>query len=600
MDVNVILASAAALLSATLALTVAMRSRRSISRWSFCAGMLLFSIESILTALSFHQSSADSAAFWQNLAFFVKSFLPGVWLLFSLTYSRANYREFLGRSRLLLVAFFLFPLCWVGSLHAPFFEITTYEPPLEGWAFRFSDTAKILNAAILISMVLILMNLERTFRSAVGTMRWRIKFLVLGLAVIFGSRIYSGTQSLLFSGYSLAELNVKSIALLIGCSLIAASYFRSGFGEVDLYPSRAVLHTSVTVLLAGAYLFVVGVLAQVVARFGGAASFPMATFLVLLGIAGLALLLLSERLRQRIQLFVSRHFKRPQHDFQQIWARLAAASSGLLEEKSLSATSAGFISDTFGALSVSVWLLDPQCNRLVRAGSTSYLREGSDLRNSIAADDGSLAKLGNLSRPFNPKKTKGIWPKSLSEITGGQFRTGGDPVVVPLLAGGQWLGVIILADRVQGISYTAEEMDLLKCIGDQIAANLLNLRLTRELMEKNELEAFQTIAAFFVHDLKNAASTLGLMLQNLPIHFDDPAFRQDAFRGIASTAGRINELVERLNTFRHELRLDRAELDLNSLVDEALANLNGSMVGDSSKISARCRRSREIVLSFKA
>src|SRR5205823_225329 len=83
------------------------------------------------------------------------------------------------------------------------------------------------------------------------------------------------------------------------------------------------------------------------------------------------------------------------------------------------------------------------------------------------------------------------------------------------------LGVIILADRVSGIRYTGEEMDLLKCIGDQVGVSLLNLRLTKKIMLGKELEAFQTMSAFFIHDLKNTASTLSLMLQNLPIHFDD-------------------------------------------------------------------------------
>ena len=45
-------------------------------------------------------------------------------------------------------------------------------------------------------------------------------------------------------------------------------------------------------------------------------------------------------------------------------------------------------------------------------------------------------------------------------------------------------------------------------------------------MERKELEAFQTMSAFLIHDLKNAASTLGLMLENLPTHFDNPAFRR--------------------------------------------------------------------------
>ena len=53
--------------------------------------------------------------------------------------------------------------------------------------------------------------------------------------------------------------NVDSAALLIGCSLIVVAFLRSGFGEIDVYPSHAVLRTSLTFVLAGAYLFVVGV-----------------------------------------------------------------------------------------------------------------------------------------------------------------------------------------------------------------------------------------------------------------------------------------------------------------------------------------------------
>src|SRR4030095_14771455 len=101
---------------------------------------------------------------------------------------------------------------------------------------------------------LILMNFETTFRSAVGSMRWRIKFLVLGLAVIFGARIYTISQAVLFSGPALGMTESKTAALFIGCAFIAIAYVRTGFAEIDVYPSPAVLHSSVTVLLAGGYL----------------------------------------------------------------------------------------------------------------------------------------------------------------------------------------------------------------------------------------------------------------------------------------------------------------------------------------------------------
>jgi putative PEP-CTERM system histidine kinase len=127
---------------------------------------------------------------------------------------------------------------------------------------------------------------------------------------------------------------------------------------------------------------------------------------------------------------------------------------------------------------------------------------------------------------------------------------------------------------VGGVPYTLEELDLLKCMGDQIAVSLVNLRLTEEIMRGKELEAFQAMSAFFVHDLKNAASTLSLTLQNLPVHFDDPAFRQDALRGISETANRINQLVSRVGALR-PLEPKLAEVDLNRLVADALEVLKG-------------------------
>ena len=190
----------------------------------------------------------------------------------------------------------------------------------------------------------------------------------------------------------------------------------------------------------------------------------------------------------------------------------------------------------------------------------------------MAAD---LPSIRGLSKPFDLEKAKGDYAESLRQISSSQFHTGGNRVCTPLRAADRCIGVAILADRVGGVPYTVEELDLLKCMGDQIAVGLLNLRLTEEIMRGKELEAFQAMSAFFVHDLKNAASTLSLTLQNLPVHFDDPVFRQDALRGIGETANRINQLISRLGGLRH-LELKLVELDLNLLVADALEALNGA------------------------
>jgi len=140
-----------------------------------------------------------------------------------------------------------------------------------------------------------------------------------------------------------------------------------------------------------------------------------------------------------------------------------------------------------------------------------------------------------------------------------------------MIGGGEVLGLIILGDRVGGVSFSWQDFDLLKCVADQVAASLLNAQLSQKLLQAKEMEAFQTMSAFFVHDLKNTTSTLNLMLKNLPVHFNDPEFRADALRGISKTVAHINHLIGRLSLLRHELQIKPVESDLNEVVVKALA-----------------------------
>jgi len=567
---NSALALAAAIFSAVLAVAAGCRSRRSLATWCFSAGMLTFALEALFGAIWHDAAVAEKALFFGTLTLLAKSFLPAFWLCFSLTYSRGNPRELPARSRLLILAAFLIPV----SAFVIFLDqfVPTF-PYVERW-ISADAAGKALNGALLVAAVLILMNLERTFRAAVGTMQWRIKFVVLGLGIIFGARIYTLSQALLFSQGAPTLDDVATVALLIGCAFMVVAFVRSGFGEIDVYPSHAVLRTSLTVLLVGSYLFVVGVLAQVVTRIGGSATFKFQAFVVLLGFALLAVLLLSNRVRHTIGSFVSRYFRRPEYDFRQIWARFARCTSSVLDQTSLCTATAKLISETFNVLSVTIWLFDEH-DRLAFAASTSKSeREVNDAISNLANFGPVLTKIRGFSKPFDLEKAKGDYAESLRQIGSSQFRTGGNRICAPLWTGDRCLGVAILADRVGAVPYTVEELDLLKCMGDQIAVSILNLRLTEEIMRGKELEAFQVISAFFVHDLKNAASTLSLTLQNLPVHFDDPAFRQDALRGIGETTDRINQLVSRVGALR-PLEPKLAEVDLNLLVADALEVLKG-------------------------
>jgi putative PEP-CTERM system histidine kinase len=537
--------------------------------------MLIFAAESVCGVLALNATAPEAVRIWQAVILALRTFVPAVWLVFSLTYSRGRYAEYLTRSRFLLIAACCLPLLAALLFQERTLEVAAGDGTEGGFSARLGGTAQLLIGLVLVGSILILTNLERTFRAAVGTMRWRIKFLVLGLAVIFAARIYTASQALLFSRHDSGLAVVDASALLVGCVLITIAYVRSGWSDVEVYPSRTVLQSSVTAIVAGAYLFVVGVLAQIVARFGEARYFQVQTLIILIGVSGLAILLLSDRLRERLQRFVSQHFKRPQHDSQKVWSLVTERLARLSDEKALATTGAKLISETFHVLSVTVWLWEEHRQRLVATASTAQVSDEKPVGHS--SDDAlGINDIGERVAPFDLEAITDSWGEALRQANPTTFEHGGRRLGVPLVSGAQWLGVAVLADRVSGVPYTAEEMELLKCIADQLAASLLNVRLTGQIVRSRELEAFQTVSAFFVHDLKNAASSLNLTLRNLPIHFDDPAFRADALRAISSTMERISSVTSRLSLLRGRLDLHLAALDLNTVVTDVVNGLNGS------------------------
>jgi putative PEP-CTERM system histidine kinase len=569
-----ILPFAAGILSLVIGTISLLPGKRSLARWCYFVGMTILGADSLCAGLAQRAALPTEVDLWLTLRLIAESFTPAIWLGFSLTYSRADYRESLARWKILLMVVALLPIGLSLGFQQQILDWVPAGPVAEGLQLRPGAVATGLNAILLVALVLILMNLEQTFRSAVGTGRWKIKFVVLGLAVIFGARLYVKTQAVLFSSYDMSWSGVESSALLIGCAFLMLAYMRTGFAEIDLFPSQTLLRSSLTAFLVGGYLFVVGILANIVSRFGGAESFQLAAFVLLLGIAGLGALLLSDKLRQRIRGFVGLHFARSQHDSVRIWTEFSRRLANVKDQAGLCTVSASLVAGAFEVLSASTWLLNEQKDQLILGASTAPQRGEVTDGNPIApVSSAAVAGLRERSSPFNLEGIDEPWAEELRRLNPATFPNGGNRWCVPLRAGEQTFGAFVLADRVNGARYTAEELQLLKCIADHVTSVLLNLGLANEVARSRELEAFRTMSAFFVHDLKNTASSLNLMLKNLPVHFDDPAFREDALRGISNTARRIDEIIGRLTALRQRPAFNPIKADLNQLVQEAIERL---------------------------
>jgi len=565
------LAYVSAIFCGAVAFAVAWNERRSAVHLAFVAGMALLALESIFGGLSWAAATVPEMVGWQHWKLWTSALLPGVWLFFALSYGRGNYQDFLSRWKFLLLAAFLIPLgLTLADDQALIISANRTEAGV--WKFGLGQAGFYLFLLLLAGFVLAGINFEKTYRASVGVMRWRIKFMILGLGVLFAVRFCTSSQILLSHTIDARLQMVDAGALFVGCLLILRSLFRAGHFDLDVYPSHAVLQSSLTILLAGIYLFAIGVLAKVVAYFHQGDDIIIKAFVFLVAAVLLTILLLSDRVRLRLSRFVSRHFQRPLYDYRTVWRRFTETTASCVNQMDLCQAAVKSVTDIFQALSVTIWLVDEQQSQLMFAAST-FLTEAK--AESLRPTKEELLEILNAVRAHNEPVDIDVaqenWAVSLRRAHPDEFRKGGSRVCVPMIVGEEIIGLMILGDRVSAATFTWQDMDLLKCIGDHVAAGLLNTRLSQKLLQTKELEAFQTMSAFFVHDLKNTANTLNLMLQNLPVHFDDPAFRADALRGVGKTVTHINRLIGRLGSIRHELQIKPVEADLNELVAKSLA-----------------------------
>lgn len=570
MTLEAIMAYTSFVSSLLLAIAALGRKKRSLAHWAFAAAMILAALDMALCALLFHTVSTREVLAYARVQISLNAFQLGAWLIFALTYGRAEPARSLRKWRLPIAAAFLLPLALplLGSDLLFAGRISDESAPI--WMLRIGVTGFLLHVFLLIGSALVLVNLEQTFRSSIGVLRWQVKYMLMGVGVLFISQVYRSSQVLLTWASGRDLLSIHSTVTLVAEALIFVSFFRAGFGKIDICPSPILIQRSLTMLFVGLYLALVGLLAKVMEWLGRDYGQEQKTLFILLALVLLALLLLSDRLREGLKRFVSRHIARPVHDYRKIWTSFVQSTTAVTEEPAFCRVVTTMVSQLFNALSVSLWRIEDQ--KLCCLATTGFSEE--KLRVLPLANSAKLtAFLQDQKGPFDLDASSEPALDSLKACTADFFQKGGNRICVQLSALGQMLGLMVVGDRVNGIPFSMEDLDLLKCVGDQTASGLLNLQLSQRLMHAKELEAFQAMSSFFVHDLKNTASTLTMMLRNLPKHFEKPEFREDALRAVSASANHIQELIKRLSVLRGKLEVKRVPVQLNEIVLKCLADL---------------------------
>ncbi len=579
MTFTALLAFTAALLCGGLAAFAFWTNARAYVHRIFAAGMGVLALQQTCVGFAVSTTLPVDILWWERLGMFVSAALTGLWLLFSLSFARTNYKEVIVKWRWVILFAFAFPFVLVAGFPAALvLEVLRFEATA-GWVIPIGWSGYVFYLGVLLGAVIVLMNLERTLRISTGSIRWQIKFMILGVGSLFAAQIYTHSQVVLFSAISLQLQAVAAASTIAATLLIGVSLVRHRLLNTAIYLSRTALYNSITALVVGIYLLTVGVFAKVISSFGGSGVLPLETFFVFLAAVGLSIVLLSDQLRQRIKQLISRHVYRSRYDYRQVWVAFTQRTTSVMDMHELCAVVAKMVSETFGVPAVTLWLLDDDAAEGVSmGGSTAFSQSDKPAWHGTAQSAVAIGQyLDEHQKPIDFAQTSDARAQDLTTTYQEAFRHARLRYGVPLTTGLRCVGFMTLNDRLTQESFSLEDFALLKTLADQAAASLLNLRLSRRLLKAKEMEAFQTLSAFFVHDLKNLAAKLSLMVQNLPAHYDNPAFRDDMLRVILSSVTKMNAMCSRLSLMTRKIELCLVEVDLNLLVTTTLAEIQESL-----------------------
>lgn len=553
------------LLCTGLGLFTLLKSRRQPSNIGFALGLLCVAVMEAGSALIFMDpfwAGLPEIGIWLNLA--GQALLPAAWALFSAVFARAKLAEAPTKliSALIIMTLASLILAYY-SRHPAFFELKTLGES-SGQAFFASrvyslgPAGKYFYIYMILGLTFNLINLENTLRSSSGQKRWQIKYIIFGVGGISAFYIVLASQILLFSGLSIEMLLLASAVTFISVTVAGVFIVRNRLLDVDIFISRYVVYNSFTVLAVGIYLLAVGLIVKGIRLYELPLNNFISVLFIFISLFALILVLFTSTVRRKVQLFINRHFYKHKYEFRDKWMETIEKISSKTDVGEITTTLQEFISGTVGARSVHIWLFEPVANSFACLDG----RLPETMR-SIGAGHPLPEHIKKNKVPFNLGEIKECADEGLLADTGAVL-------CVPLIAGDDLAGFMLLGRDLSGEPYQADDFDILKAIASQAAVQIRNIRNGQDLMNMKTVEGFSRLSAFIMHDLKNLTNSLSLVSQNARDNMDNPEFQKDAIKTIDATVNRMKSVIARLSSAPDTQLVRLKETDLKSLLTGAL------------------------------
>jgi putative PEP-CTERM system histidine kinase len=428
---------------------------------------------------------------------------------------------------------------------------------------------------VLSAMVLGAWRLETVWRSLSPKQRWENKALLVASFLICASLGWAGSYRLTYLNIQTHHLLLLWALLLFSWGQILYAIIRYRRFQQEIYISRKMVYASIAPLVFSVYLLLLGLVALLMRIFGVSMPFVIRWLLFSAGLVALALVAASGKVRDDIKFFISTHFYANKYEYRDEWLAFSRRLKGALTEDEVVNALFEILEKSLYTNTIFIWHGDEEKGyRMAYPKPDAGGAEGPYQR--LAPDAPLLHRLRTDSHHYIEELT----PEEMTVSPAKPFYDAfGLTLFVPLSVGDQLLGMIALGREFTGGHYGHDDFDLLLALGTQAATALLAGRMAEALSRARQQEAWDTMSAFILHDVKNAASMLSLIRQNAPDHIHDPVFQQDMLSSVDDALKRMQKVQERLSALKGEIVPVWQEVDLRDTLQATCSKLTPRLPG---------------------
>lgn len=380
-----------------------------------------------------------------------------------------------------------------------------------------------------------LLTIENIWRNTSAERRWHVGPLCIAIGGLFAYELFLFSDAFITRGRVDAGLELgRPLVTAFMVPLLALAMARNREWRVDIHISRQVVLHTATLGASGCFLLAVAVVAMLLRRFGGEWGLVLQLAMLFGSVVVLAIVLSSGSFRRRLSYLISRHFFTHRYDYRVEWLKFIELVSEPKDGEELSVriirALAEFVDSPAGVL----WSLSRDIGYLPMAAWKSPIPD----RGKIAIDD-----------PFVLGFRDGSWIQERSQVVMDEiwsFASGTAWLAVPLSHRKEIVGFVLLDRAPYMIGLDWEAFDLLRAAGRQAASYLAVERSTKVLRDSELLTEYSKRFAFVIHDIKNLASQLTLIVSNAKRHIEDPEFQRDMLRTVEDSVARMNNMLSQL------------------------------------------------------